>query len=562
MIAKRLAAIGLVLSLAAVCCTAAAAAPWFTDNFDSYNNGNLQGQGGWSGGGSAVRVQNTFVESGKSIKMDSLSWGSGEPSMTVTTDGSTCYLDVDVAMDTMAPIKGENHGYIKLFNSSGLEITRIYLAHQQFKVLLSSGGTLILDNTEMRRWYNIRIAIYPFNNTMDVWVDGVKKITGGATYSTPAVVARVGMAEWPNLSSRFTKTEAYIDNLTIEPPSEAATKIFSSNLYTNWEAFHIMYPFAMYDDIAGDYKMWYTGAAFGQICGSNWDQWATGIAMSGDGETWERRKFDYEPVLYAHKFYEGDVVDPATFSNIFDSIFAFGVSVIRDGSTYKMWYTGWNGDSEHIGGGITRKLNYRIGYATSPDGINWTKYSGNPILGLGSTGAMDVKGAGQPYVRKEGSNYRMWYEGLDASGVGRILYATSSDGINWTKQGTVLSPGGSGALDEKGVRNPVVVTRNGQYELWYTGEKAASPYSHAMRATSSNGGLTWSKVSGEVELHPDDPLDGNEKMHVDSVIVNNSDNSCRVFFGKENITPAPRTHDTQGTSKSKSTCIYTEVVNP
>jgi len=43
--------------------------------------------------------------------------------------------------------------------------------------------------------------------------------------------------------------------------------------------------------------------------------------------------------------------------------------VIKEGGIYKMWYTGEGLDSK-----------WRIGYATSPDGINWTKYAWNPVL--------------------------------------------------------------------------------------------------------------------------------------------------------------------------------------
>lgn len=45
-------------------------------------------------------------------------------------------------------------------------------------------------------------------------------------------------------------------------------------------------------------------------------------------------------------------------------------TMVRDPSVYQfeqynMWY--WNDNAS-------------IGYATSPDGVNWTKYSGNPVF--------------------------------------------------------------------------------------------------------------------------------------------------------------------------------------
>ncbi len=90
------------------------------------------------------------------------------------------------------------------------------------------------------------------------------------------------------------------------------------------------------------------------------------------------------------------------------------------------------------------------------------------------------------------------------------MYATSADGVVWAKQGVALDLGGSGQ-DALGLRNPMVITRAGRYELWYQGRSANSPYYHVMRATSSDG-LTWTRA-GEVTLHPDAALDGSEMIH-------------------------------------------------
>ena len=43
-------------------------------------------------------------------------------------------------------------------------------------------------------------------------------------------------------------------------------------------------------------------------------------------------------------------------------------SVIKENNIYYMWYSGNNG------GG------WSIGLATSPDGLNWTKYGLNPVM--------------------------------------------------------------------------------------------------------------------------------------------------------------------------------------
>ena len=43
-------------------------------------------------------------------------------------------------------------------------------------------------------------------------------------------------------------------------------------------------------------------------------------------------------------------------------------------------------------------------------------------------------------VKVGAGDYRMLYTGVDADGIERVGYATSTDGSTWTKQGVVLDP--------------------------------------------------------------------------------------------------------------------------
>ena len=354
-----------------------------------------------------------------------------------------------------------------------------------------------------------------------------------------------------------------------QPPPGSAVKILSPRFFPGWQAQNVAYPFVVYDDTAGHYKMYYAGTGATYINYSIWDQQVTGYVTSTNTDLTSWRYPDnYEQVLFARKCMEGDLLDPDEMAGIFDSVFAIGACVLKDGSTFKCWYTGWNGEFEHLGGGLSKKINYRIGYATSPDGITWTKYAGSAgagaVLGLGDPGQQDAKGVAHPHVIKEDSTYRLWYQGYDGS-KWRILYATSSDGTNWTKQGVALNPGTSGALDELGLCNPVAITRDGDYELWYQGQSTSSPNYHVMRARSNNG-TSWTKL-GEVTLHPVAPSKtpwplstptGSEQIFVDSIIVL-PDNSCQVFFAKQYTSQKSVTY---GTFSTKRYYIYTEVVDP
>jgi len=162
-------------------------------------------------------------------------------------------------------------------------------------------------------------------------------------------------------------------------------------------------------------------------------------------------------------------------------------AVIKDGGTYKLWYTGVNASGT-----------YQIGYATSNDGRNWNKH-GLPVLSPSASSTWDGYHVGTPAVIKDGGIYKMWYNAANASGtVASIGYATSTDGVNWTKHSSgspVLGYGNAGTWDSLAVRYPAVVKiSDTDYRMWYTGQNVSSTSSAPMigYATSSNG-IVWSK---------------------------------------------------------------------
>ena len=549
----------IALLLIAASCDTGVAVPWFTDNFDNYEEGSLAGkpadQPVWSGSLGSVRIQTEFAKwgMGKAGETNYRQWGTGEIQRIVASGGGYHYIDFDAAKDTSMEPAHEapeiNFSYISIRGQSGsntLEITRFYYAHQQFKILTGpqpGAQTIVLSNVTNRSWHHIRLGIDLTNSKLDVWVDGDQIITQQPTFNAVTSITRIAIAPFNGItpSEKFTKSEAYFDNIVcappFNPPAGQATKIISpTEPWGGWERFNVCYPSVIYDGADGIYRMYYSGSTTAQINDCISDQWQTGIATSTDTQTWVKRQDDYEPVLYAHKYFEGDVIDPEEASTEFDSIFAIGPCVIKDGSIYKMWYTGWNGEFEKLGNGIANRIHYRIGYATSTDGMNWTKHSG--AAGAGSIFAFNTgqesKSVAHPHILKEtDGTYHIWYEAQGDDNIWRIFYATSPDGINWTRQGLAVDKRKNGSFDALGTRNPVVVKRNGKYEMWYQGiGDSANRNCHVLRATSTNG-LYWTKMVGEAALHPVPAVVGNERYFVDSVIVL-PNNNCQVFYTKEN----------------------------
>ncbi len=135
--------------------------------------------------------------------------------------------------------------------------------------------------------------------------------------------------------------------------------------------------------------------------------------------------------------------------------------LVREQGTYYMYYAA--AASSSAAG--------HIGLATSTDGIEWTRYSGNPILSSG-VDSYDQAGLDWPVVIKDGAAWRMWYAGSAASSDVGICYASSTDGYNWTKSSMnpVLGNGPTDSdWDGYEVRPCAVAKAAGNLTLYYRG---------------------------------------------------------------------------------------------
>lgn len=122
-------------------------------------------------------------------------------------------------------------------------------------------------------------------------------------------------------------------------------------------------------------------------------------------------------------------------------------SVLRVGGLYRMWYSsGWDSCA--------------TGYATSKDGVRWTKYAGNPVLGRG----VGVAQACRNSVTYRGGVYYMFFsEGIGYPG-SSVSLATSTDGAHWVPQGVVLAPAGGW---DSAIQNTAVYFDHGMWRMIY-----------------------------------------------------------------------------------------------
>jgi|GEM_PF-1786954 len=232
--------------------------------------------------------------------------------------------------------------------------------------------------------------------------------------------------------------------------------------------------------------------------------------------------------------------------------------VIKDGTTYKMWYTrlklnettgeiltrlsnmdasGFASDlnNDDFDGawdrlatltsaevlGLLGSATTVIGYATSTDGISWTSVNEQVVAG----GTNILAGVGTPTVIKTSdTSYEMWFtqakSDLSAANWTSILdlcdgttndrktavqsfmagvrtvigYATSTDGITWSVVNNQVLAGAGSLGDSVGA--PSVIKDGGVYKMWYT------------RPKSDLTAAEWAAVVGDTSGYNVDALMG------------------------------------------------------
>jgi hypothetical protein len=148
--------------------------------------------------------------------------------------------------------------------------------------------------------------------------------------------------------------------------------------------------------------------------------------------------------------------------------------ILRENGMYHMWYTGYR-----EGANQTRSL----GYASSTDGLTWTRYAGNPIYT--ATWVEDMT------VIKSGKTYYMFAEG--ENDVAHLL--TSTDRITWKELGPLdIRYTNHQPLAQGPYGTPTIWREKNVWYLFYERKDQA-----VWLATSSDGKV-WTNVQDEPVL--------------------------------------------------------------
>ena len=145
-----------------------------------------------------------------------------------------------------------------------------------------------------------------------------------------------------------------------------------------------------------------------------------------------------------------------------------------------------------------------IGYATSPDAVNWTHYDGNPVLRTDDVPYADMIMASSVLVTGDGTwvlYFLIWDTAERPGAIGRAT-ASEPTGEWLVDEAPVLLPGSAGTWDAAQVTQPSVLMNEAGdgYIMYYTGVDESG--TNRIGMATSEDGFIWEKYDNPYTLAP------------------------------------------------------------
>ncbi|NWL76374.1 hypothetical protein DM872_05875 [Pseudomonas taiwanensis] len=177
------------------------------------------------------------------------------------------------------------------------------------------------------------------------------------------------------------------------------------------------------------------------------------------------------------------VLSPGPIGCFDDSGCSIG-SIVRVGDLHYLYYMGWNL-------GVTVPWRNSIGLAISADGgQTYRRHSLAPLM---DRSAEDPYTLSYPWVVRNTDGWHMWYGSNLEWGATQadmshfIKYASSDDGLSWSRNGhVVITPESE---SEYAFARPCVVQQGGKHLMWY----AYRGESYRIGYAESHDGRTWTR---------------------------------------------------------------------
>ena len=136
--------------------------------------------------------------------------------------------------------------------------------------------------------------------------------------------------------------------------------------------------------------------------------------------------------------------------------------VFHDRGRWRMWYIGGGAWIDVEG---KQKPTYELRYLESSDGLAWR---GVPVTVMKPRLPQEI-GFGRPYIVVDNGRYHMWYSVRSRKNYA-IGYATSADGLSWTRDDSAAGIGlGEAGWDSQSISYAAVVRSQRKWLLFYNG---------------------------------------------------------------------------------------------
>jgi hypothetical protein len=240
--------------------------------------------------------------------------------------------------------------------------------------------------------------------------------------------------------------------------------IIKPNPLIPFESYFIRMDCAIYNSETDEYWIYYTG-------GEN-EPWsnAVGLAICATGED------GYSNVTEENiRKYEGNPILSPTGQGRDDGICVSQAAVIKVGEMYYMYY------SYRLSNIIDLDILPGIRYATSTDGINWTKQGEGNIISRGGKGNPDSKYFEWKQIFKSFDRYIIIWEAFDSTTWTVCMATALSPEGPWVKspKNPIFKPSAiAGTFDEKFVATPGFYLINNRWYLYYQGAKDGGNYNY------------------------------------------------------------------------------------
>ena len=266
-----------------------------------------------------------------------------------------------------------------------------------------------------------------------------------------------------------------------------------------------------------DYRQWYEAIDAQNSPGGPDFLTQVAYATSADGSSWTKRGVVFAPLPAPS--WERSEVSPT--------------SMHRDGSNWILFYHGGNNTGPRAIGRAT----------SPTGSGDFTRSPATPILERGSPGSWDSEWVADAKVIApwEGPDdlWRMYYVGRSGGGNGQVGLATSKDGISFTKyaKNPIVGLGPAGAWDDGNIQafSPEWDAGVELFRAWYVARRAGAG------SAGGNAGYLWSSDGVSWTRDPNNPVlvsVAGDRVE-DSIDSYRDGDRYRFVYGQYNLDASP-----------------------